>query len=56
MKETKVYGTSGPQTGAQSIDVFMKIGRMGVSVEYFIHHVFHHDEHWATRWQASSGD
>ncbi len=48
VKETKVYSKPAPMTGVQSIDVFMKIGRMGVSVEYFIHHVFHHDAHWAT--------
>jgi hypothetical protein len=54
VKETKVYGKQGSEAAVQTVDVFMKIGRMGVSVEYFIRHVFHHDAHWMT-WTLDYG-
>lgn len=40
LKETKVYGTTTLPDGKRRIDVYMKAGRLGVAVEYFVRHVF----------------
>lgn len=54
LKETKVYGKSGPADGTQTIDVYMRAGKMGVSVEYFVRHVFRNDRRVAT-WTLDYG-